>query len=204
MTEVKICGVTTPEDALAAIDAGADYVGLNFHPPSARWVEPERARWVREALGDRVKVVGVFVDRRAAEVQTIAESFALDLVQLHGQESADDFVDFPFPLVRAVRVKDASSLEALMDWKNAAAVVLDGVGRPGAFGGEAFDWSLAQHPLTAPLWLAGGLTVDNVGEAIRAVRPALVDVASGVEWAPGRKDPALMKAFVKAVREVSR
>lgn len=203
MTQVKICGVTTPEDALAAIDAGADYVGLNFHPPSARWVEPEQARLVRRALGDRVKVVGVFVNRPAVEVRALAESFELDLVQLHGQESPEDFANFPFPLVRAVRVKDAASLDSLADWPGVAAFVLDGVGRPGAFGGQTFDWSLALRPLSAPVWLAGGLTVDNVGSAISAVRPALVDVASGVESSPGRKDAALMKAFVKAVREVS-
>lgn len=204
MTQVKICGVTTPEDAEAAIDAGADSVGLNFHPPSARWVEPERARWVREALGNRVKVVGVFVDRPAAEVRALAESFALDLVQLHGNESPEDFANFPFPLVRAVRVKEAASLDSLLAWEGVEAFVLDGVGRPGAFGGRTFDWSLATRPLPAPVWLAGGLTADNVGDAIRAVRPALVDVASGVEFAPGRKDPSLMKAFVKSVREVSR
>lgn len=204
MTQVKICGVTTVEDALAAVDAGADSIGLNFHPPSARFVDLEKARAIREALGDSVKVIGVFVDRPPAEVKQVATELSLDAVQLHGSETAQAFFPFSFPVIRALRVRGPESLHGLDDWIESAALLLDGGGAVGAFGGVAFDWSLAKrksesHP---PLWLAGGLNPGNVADAVRQTRPALVDVASGVESSPGRKDEALMRAFIKAVREV--
>lgn len=204
MTRVKICGVTTVEDAQAAVDAGADVIGLNFHPPTARFVELETARLIRNALGNAVEVVGVFVDRPPAEVEQVATELALDAVQLHGSEKAEAFTALPFPIVRALRVRGPESLRELDDWQFCQALLLDGGGSAGTFGGVAFDWSLAKREREnqPPLWLAGGLTPHNVAEAIRWTRPALVDVASGVESSPGRKDEALMRAFISAVREV--
>lgn len=204
MTEVKICGVTTVDDARAAVDVGANAIGLNFHPPSARFVELEAARAIREALGDAVQVIGVFVDRSRAEVEQVATELSLDAVQLHGKESAEAFATFGFPIIRALRVRGPESLNELDDWLGCEALLLDGGGAAGEFGGVAFDWSLARRKSEAqpPLWLAGGLNPGNVADAIRQTRPALVDVASGVESSPGRKDEALMRAFINAVREV--
>lgn len=205
MTQVKICGVTTVSDALAAVEAGADFVGLNFHPPSARHVELETARRIREAVGHAAKVVGIFVDRAAADVESTARVLSLDLVQLHGRESPEAYTGVSLPLLRAVRVDGPESLGELERWAFAEAFLLDGKGGPGTFGGVTFDWTLVKSANRAdkPLWLAGGLTADNVGDAIRTARPDVVDVASGVEASPGRKDAALMRAFVNAVREVT-
>lgn len=204
MVRVKICGVTTVQDALAACEAGAHAIGLNFVPGSPRFVTLARAHELRDAVAPFVQVVGVFVDAAAETVREAWRSGALDLVQLHGAEAPAFANELGIKPIRAIRVRGGGDLAELPAWDSVArAIVLDGAGRPGAYGGEAFDWTLvgqARTLTTRPIVLAGGLDATNVADAIRATRPAGVDVASGVESAPGRKDPARMKAFLRAVR----
>ncbi|HEY8923712.1 MAG TPA: phosphoribosylanthranilate isomerase [Polyangia bacterium] len=204
---IKICGITRPEDAAAAAAAGADALGVNLWPGSKRFVGDERAALaVLEAVPPGVLKVGVFVNAPPLEVATTAARLGLDRVQLHGDERPEDFAGVPGldrpRLVRAVRVRDPGSFADDARW--AAEVFLydafvDGYGG----GGMTGPWDLIAARASRPLWLAGGLRPDNVGAAIRAVRPDGVDVASGVESAPGRKDAALMRAFVAAARAAS-
>ena len=205
MTMVKICGVTNVEDALNAVECGADMLGFNFYAGSKRYVEPTVAREIVAALGasDVVKV-GVFVNATAAELSQIAEHVGLDAVQMHGDESPEivRVVSDSLPgllTVKALRVGGTAALKA------AAAYAVDHVlldGNAGTlFGGvgETFDWELARG--VEGLILAGGLTPHNVAEAIRTLRPYVVDVASGVESSPGKKDPAKVAAFIRAAKE---
>ena len=196
---VKICGVTTPEDAALCAAAGADAVGLNFWSGSKRYVAVERAVEIAAALPSSVLKVGVFVDAsRSAITRTIA-AVGLDCVQLHGDEEPPDCVGYAgVQVIKALRVgRDRdTTLEAALrftvDW-----VLLDAaVGGAFGGGGRGFDWTRAVGIAPGRLFLAGGLTPDNVAEAIRVVSPAYVDVASGVETEPGRKDPARVREFI--------
>jgi phosphoribosylanthranilate isomerase len=201
---VKICGITRPDDAVAAAAAGADALGVNLWPGSKRFVGDERAaRSVLEAVPPGVLKVGVFVNAPPLEVASVAARLGLDRVQLHGDERPEDFAGIPgldrARVVRAVRVRDAASFADDARW--AAQIFLydafvDGYGG----GGTTGPWDLIATRASRPCWLAGGLRPENVGAAVRAVRPDGVDVASGVESAPGRKDVALMQAFVAAAR----
>jgi phosphoribosylanthranilate isomerase len=211
---IKICGITNVDDALAAAEAGADAIGLNFYAKSPRHVSADRAREIREALPTGVVCVGLFVN---ASVEFICDTFdhlRLDLVQLHGDEPPALLSSFGHrPIMRAFRVGESGLLS--VDRYLSECSVLRCVPRlalldacvPGQYGGTGTvpDWSaLKAYPTESwhpPLVLAGGLTPLNVAEAIRIVRPAVVDTASGVETAPGRKDPAAMVAFVRAARE---
>lgn len=201
--QVKVCGVTTPDDARAAVEAGADALGLNFHPASPRYVSVARAQEIRRALPPFVPLVGVFVDRPAAEILLTARKAGLDAVQLHGAESPELLDELPLRVIRAIRLRTEADLEQLPGWKRASALLLDGGGKPGAHGGAVFDWALAaeaRRMISAPLIVAGGLTPANVAACITATRPQAVDVSSGVESAPGTKSADLMRAFVRAVR----
>jgi phosphoribosylanthranilate isomerase len=204
MVRVKICGVTTVDDAVAACDAGAHAIGLNFLATSPRAVTLERALEIREVVAPFVQVVGVFVNAAAGVIREACAAGCVDLVQLHGAETPEFAKELGIKPLRAIRVRSEADLAPLPAWERVArAIVLDGAGLAGAFGGASFDWSLvkAARALTSrPLVLAGGLSPENVASAIRAVRPAGVDVASGVESAPGRKDPLLMRAFVRAAQ----
>lgn len=196
---MKICGVTHADDARAAEAAGADAVGLNFAPISRRRVTPSAAADIADALGPFVRRVGVFVDAGEEEILDAVAAARLDAVQLHGAEPAELAARLRprLQVVRAVRFEPDSTPAA---WAGdpSDALLLDGVS-PGS--GTPFSWDAARawrdHPR---LILAGGLTPENVGAAIAALRPYAVDVASGVEGAPGRKDAARMRAFVAAVR----
>jgi phosphoribosylanthranilate isomerase len=209
MTKVKICGVTRPDDAAEAVAAGADFIGLNFWPSSKRYLPAEQAPAVAAAArgAGAALLVGVFVNASLAQIAAIAREIALDVIQLHGDESPADAVAVAQATGRAVwkaiAVGEARDLERLDAWP-VDAILLDApaVGRGGA--GKVFDWSLARearrlHP-ARKLVLAGGLGPHNVAAAIAAVAPWAVDVASGVESAPGIKDPAKVDAFVAAVR----
>jgi indole-3-glycerol phosphate synthase / phosphoribosylanthranilate isomerase len=203
---VKICGITSKEDALLAVSAGADAVGFVFWPGSPRTVDPQAARAIAAAVPPFILRVGVFVDATAEEMRRVADEVGLDIVQLHGNESPEAVSRAPRRAVKAVRVGPGFRPdEALRYDGTAAALLLDtrveGDGRPGGTG-RVFDWSLVRpvREGTSFLILAGGLTPENVGEAVAAVRPDGVDVSSGVESAPGKKDPAKMRAFVEAVR----
>lgn len=200
---IKVCGVTTPEDAAAAVVAGAGAVGVNFSPRSKRYVGSEaNAAEVLAAVPPGVLKVGVFVNVAPDAVQATADRIGLDRVQLHGDERPQDYTALPASvLVRAVRVKDAASLAEADAW-NAGLYLYDAFGPGYGGGGVRAPWAAiaACDRARRPFLLAGGLTPDNVAEAIQLVRPDGVDVASGVESAPGRKDAALLAAFVRAAR----
>ena len=198
---VKICGIRTMEEASAALDLGADAVGFNFWPKSPRYIEPDLARKIIVRLSPLVSCIGVFVNERPENVLETARTARLDGVQLHGDESADycDSLE-GIRIIKAVRVTDGLDLSVLEKFP-ATAFLLD-THIKGEYGGTGrrFDWRLAAEAARrARIILAGGLTAENVGEAITTVRPFGVDVCSGVESVPGRKDLESMKLFMQAV-----
>jgi phosphoribosylanthranilate isomerase len=208
---VKICGLTCVEDALACAELGADWIGLNFHPPSPRCVDPSRAESILAALPGHVTAVGVFVDRPAGAVAEVADRLGLDVVQLHGNESPEDVAALGrFKVIRAFRLRTAEGwtivaeflarTEALGRPPHGVLVDADVPGVAGGTGVTVDASVLDAVPPLPRLILAGGLTAENVGDRIRRVRPWMVDVASGVESAPGRKDSARVAAFIQAVR----
>ena len=194
--KVKICGVTSVEDARIAVDAGANAIGVNFYTRSVRCVSAETAAAIVAALPPSVWRVGVFVDAPRAEVEELVERCGLDTVQFHGSESPDDCRGWAQRTIKAVRVKDAETL------RHAAVYPVDFIladayveGLAGGTGRTVpVEWVSGVAPKR--LVLAGGLTPDNVAEAVRRVRPFAVDVASGVEMAPGRKDPERVRRFI--------
>jgi len=211
MFRVKICGITTADDARVAARAGADAVGLNFYAKSPRCVEPDEARRIIRALPSDVVKVGLFVNASVEEVSQTFDALGLDLVQLHGNEPPELLARLgERPVMRAFRV-GGEGVEPVADYLEACRglgclprlVLLDSRAK-GAYGGtgKVGDWAaLARypiHPWHPPLVLAGGLRPENVAEAVRAVRPAGVDTASGVESSPGRKAAALVERFVAA------
>jgi len=203
---VKVCGITSPEDACAAVEAGADAVGLVFWPGSPRVVSPGSARRISDVVPPSIVRVGVFVDARAEEIARTVEAAGLDLVQLHGHEPPELIQALPRRAWKALRVGSGLTASDLAPWSAAAGVLLDTrvEGRPGGTG-RVFDWALAS-PLRERigfLVLAGGLDAGNVARAVLALRPDGVDVSSGVESNPGRKDPAKLRAFVDAARRAS-
>jgi phosphoribosylanthranilate isomerase len=197
---VKICGVTTPEDAALAAGAGADAIGVNLWPGSRRYVDPAAARAVLAAVPAGVLKVGVFVDAPADEVARRIRELGLDRAQLHGDERAPDFAAFdPARLVRVVRVRDEGSFAAAAGWRPALWLYdafVDGFGG----GGVPAPWPLVARQARRPFLLAGGLTPENVAAAVAAVRPDGVDVASGVEQRPRVKDADKLARFVAAAR----
>jgi phosphoribosylanthranilate isomerase len=205
MTRVKICGVTNLEDAAAAVEAGADYLGFNFYARSPRHVSPAAARAIIERLPRGVECVGVFVNERGPEeVERIAGEAGVAAAQLHGDETPEFCSRLRgLQIIKALRVGAGYSAERAALYRTDA-VLLDAFAAD-AFGGtgRTFDWSLAKATREAvpKLFLAGGLTPENVAGAIRAVAPYAVDVCSGVESSPGRKDSRLMRCFVEAVKE---
>ncbi len=201
---VKICGVTTPEDLAAAVEAGADAVGLNFHPTSPRFVTPERAGRLLALLPPFVEAVGVFVSRPVLSAcQSLEALGAIHTVQMHAGQPEP--APPGFRLIPAFPVRDAADLERIAGQAveiRAAAVLVDGHA-PGLHGGtgRVAPWDLlAGWSPGVPVILAGGLTPENVAEAVRRVRPWAVDVASGVESSPGRKCAEKMRRFIEAAR----
>jgi len=193
---VKICGVTRVADALVAAEAGAAAVGLNFYPPSPRCVTVETARDIVSALPPSVCPVGVFVNESRRRVSEIAGAVGLRGLQFHGDESPADCDGWALKVIKAVRVRDHESLADLGAYP-VDFILLDAYleGRPGGTG-QRFAWELAAACESSRLILAGGLTPENVAEAVRAVRPAGVDVASGVESEPGIKDAGRIRRFI--------
>ncbi len=201
MTRVKICGIRTLKDAHAAVAAGADAVGFVLWPKSRRYVDPEEAARIARNLPPFVVRVGVFVNEPPETVEEVAQHVGLDAIQLHGDEPPEVCARLRRRVIKAIRVRNAHSLQLAASYP-VSALLLDTY-LPDTYGGtgRTFDWSLAeaiQH-LDRPLILSGGLTPENVAEAIRRVRPYGVDVSSGVET-DGRKDPEKIRAFVAAVR----
>lgn len=206
-TRVKICGITTPAAACSAAWAGADAIGLVFHAPSPRAVNVDVARAITQALPPFVASVGLFVNAAPAVVREVLAEVPLDLLQFHGDETPEYCASFGKPWLKAIRVRPDTYIPALLEaYRDARGILLD-AWHQDVYGGSgrSFDWDLVsrQHPERAPagppLILAGGLTRDNVAQAIRTVQPWGVDVSSGVESAPGVKSDSLINAFMHAV-----
>lgn len=198
---VKICGVTTVADAVAIADLGASAIGLNFVASSKRRVDVPTARAIADAVRGRVLVVGVIADLSLAEARALVEDAGLECLQLHGDEPPDALAPLLPHAYKALRIGDASDVDRARTY--AGDYLLVDAKVPGELGGtgHAFDWSLVTDlARERRLTLAGGLRPDNVAEAIRQVRPWCVDVAGGVESAPGVKDLALVAAFVRAAK----
>ena len=203
LTRIKICGITNREDALCAVDAGADALGFVFYEKSPRYVLPEKVRQIISELPPFVTTVGLFVNADSDTIRQTMRISGLNVIQLHGDESAEDCCLNPYSVIKAVRIKDADSLAGI-DRYNVSALLLDAWNDQQYGGtGESFDWQLAKS-LTAgqPLILAGGLNPDNVAEAIRVVNPYGVDVSSGVEERPGYKDHTKLRKFIQQVRQI--
>lgn len=204
MTRVKICGMTRPEDARAASAAGADAVGLVFWPGSPRCVTLEQAAAIVGVLDPFVTVVGVFVDQPVPDVSLLVRRLGLAAIQLHGDEDAAAYAGLGCRVLKAVGVDAAFEPERLAGWPAAVVPLLDAADRERRGGtGRRVDWALASRAAALrPIVLSGGLTPETVGEAIRVVRPAAVDVSSGVEETPGIKSAARMARFIDAVRRL--
>jgi phosphoribosylanthranilate isomerase len=194
---VKICGITSPEDALLAVSAGAFALGFNFHVASPRYVEVDRARAISAALPPGVWRVGVFVNRPRREVDEIAASAGLTALQFHGDEPPEYCRGWRLTVVKAARVRTRADVERLAAYPVELMLVDAYVEGVHGGTGERFDWSLLRGIDRTRLVLAGGLTPENVAAAVRTVRPFAVDVASGVEARPGIKDPEKVKQFVR-------
>lgn len=208
MAKVKICGVTNEEDATWAVNLGAQYVGLNFHKDSPRKVSPEQAAKITAKVPPFVTTVGVFVEQTPEQIVKIAQKANLGAIQLHGDQTPEDCraiaEKLETPLIKVFRVGEEKDLEGIAAFEGAVQyLMLDARvdGQPGGTG-QTFPWELAAKAKFArlPVFLAGGLTPDNVADAIEAAQPFAVDVASGVEKSPKRKDYDKMKKFIEAAK----
>lgn len=207
MIKVKICGITNPQDARAAVEAGADALGFVFYRKSPRFAQPDVVKAIVAALPPLVLPVGVFVNEEAATVREIMDQCGLALAQLHGEETASYCEALGRPVLRALRLRGPGDLLALAEYKGRAQVrgfLVDAYSEEYGGTGQVADWGLASEAAkSAKILLAGGLTPDNVREAVQRVRPYGVDVSSGVEASPGKKDHAKVRAFVQSARLVS-
>ncbi len=203
MIKIKICGITNLEDALMAVEAGADALGFVFFAGSPRYISPEQAAAIIQSLPPFVQTVGLFVNEELSTVNAVADQCGLDIVQLHGEESPDYCTAVKRRIIKAFRVKDASSLNAMANYR-VAAFLLD-AWSPSAHGGtgKTFNWEIAARAVGVQhIILAGGLTPENVAEATVAVKPYAVDVSSGVESGPRQKDAGLVNRFIRATRSM--
>jgi phosphoribosylanthranilate isomerase len=207
-TRVKICGITNVEDARAAVELGAWAIGMIFHESSPRRCEFEEAAAIACALKRKVELVGVFVNRPLDEVMFVLESVPLTIVQLHGDEGPS-YCDEArrrtgVKLMKAGRVRDGAAVRALSAYRTDFHLMDSHVAGTWGGTGQRFDWKLAaEHPREPPLVLSGGLDADNVAEAIEVAQPFAVDVASGVESEPGRKDPEKLRRFFASVERAA-
>ncbi len=201
----KICGITHIDDGLAAVAAGADAIGLVFYPPSKRAVSVHIAADIARAMPPLVTRVALFLDPTPAEVAQVLAAVEVDLLQFHGQEDAAFCTAWGLPYLKAVGMAGGSDVQTVSVAHPAArGLLLDGHAQGLAGGsGQRFDWSCTRPDLGRPWLLAGGLNADNVAAAIDRLHPYGVDVSSGVEQAPGRKDPAKLNAFMNEVRRVN-
>ncbi len=201
-TRIKICGITRAEDAWAAVQAGADALGFVFYPPSPRYVEAREAASIIRSLPPFITSVALFVNADRETIAGVLEETGIDLIQFHGNECPDYCAEHGRPWIKAVRMKDDVDLDKLArDYAGARALLLDAY-HPGVPGGtgEAFDWGRIPAELAGRIVLAGGLTPDNVAEAVRQVRPYAVDVSGGVEAGKGIKDADKIKRFIRGVQ----
>jgi phosphoribosylanthranilate isomerase len=208
MVHVKICGITNTADALAAVDAGANLLGFNFYEKSPRHITPAEAAKIRAELPPKVKAVGIFVNPLLADVIALRKSLKLGAVQLHGDESPDFVADIASaaPVIKAFRVEPEFPLATLDEYPRAFAFLFDAA-HTGQYGGTGCttDWDVARRAaLSHRIILAGGLKIENVAAAVRIVRPYGIDVASGVESSPGKKDHERLRKFIQEVRRAER
>jgi phosphoribosylanthranilate isomerase len=210
--EVKICGLSTPETVDAAIAAGADLIGLVFFPRSPRNVSLEQAAALAERARGKAKVVALVVDADDAQLAAIAARVRPDLIQAHGSETPERVAEISrltgLPVIKAIRVKDPSDIAAAAAYSSVASLILYDAKAPETLGnalpggnGHAFDWGLLEGGQRPAFMLAGGLTPENVAEAIRMTGAPVVDVSSGVESAPGIKDTGLIRKFIEAAKQ---
>jgi phosphoribosylanthranilate isomerase len=203
---VKICGITNPEDALLAVEAGADALGFIFVEGTPRYVTPSAAAAIVRMLPPFVTPVGVFWDHAGAHVKAVAETCGLHALQLHGDESPEDARQYGLPVIKTIKIRGPQDLDRLPPYRNAvAAFLLDSAARWSE--GETrqpIEWQLARQAADAgPILLAAGLNPDNVARAVEIARPYGVDVNSGVEARPGRKDPDKVRRFVAEARRAA-
>lgn len=200
-TRIKICGLTRPDDVRAAVDAGADAIGLVFYPPSPRHVELAQAATLAALIPPFVTTVGLFVNADEAQVRRVLDAVPLQLLQFHGDESEAECARYGRPWIKAARMRPGVDLlEFAACHPGARGILVDAFVDGYGGGGKVFDWSLIPDGFDRPLVLSGGLTPDNVSEAVQRVRPWAVDVSSGVESAKGIKDARLITAFIAGVR----
>jgi phosphoribosylanthranilate isomerase len=202
MTQVKICGITNPDDAQVAIEAGADMIGLIFYPPSPRYVTPEQARTIVEHLPSEIPVVGVFVNETAETIAHIAEASGIQKVQLHGDEAPSVCAAVALPVIKAFRFTEHVRPEMMASYETVDAFLVEGFHEKLYGGGGAMaDWQqVATLHGYGRIILAGGLTPENVRQAICVVQPYAVDVGSGVEVSPGQKDRQKVRAFIQQAK----
>jgi len=206
--KVKICGITNWADAKRAVDAGADFLGFNFYAKSPRCIAPARARRIVRRLPKSVSAVGVFVNENEEKMVDTARAVGLTALQLHGDESPAEVARLRriLPVIKAIRAGKSFRPAQLAKFRRASAILLDGFDRRLRGGtGRTVDWRLARRANRyGRVFLAGGLTPENISEAIRAASPFAVDVCSGVEAKPGKKDPKRVRAFMSAVGAMRR
>jgi phosphoribosylanthranilate isomerase len=207
MVKVKICGITNWTDAKRAMDGGAELLGFNFYAASPRYIAPAKARRIVRRLPKGVFSAGVFVNETEEKILKIAREVGLDYLQLHGDElpSLVGRLQQYLPVIKAVQARKSFRPAQLSRYKRASAILLDGFDSRRRGGtGKTFDWKLARRSKSyGRIFLAGGLTPENVSEAIRVARPYAIDVCSGIEKVPGRKDPVRMRDFMRAVRSTA-
>lgn len=205
-TRVKICGLSREQDIRAAVDAGADAIGLVFYAPSPRYVDIRQASQLASSVPPFVTVVGLFVNAEQTVIEDVLHKVRIDLLQFHGDEPAVFCEQFTRPYIKALRVGDDTDIAAYAEqYSSARALLLDTyqAGKPGGTG-EVFNWKMIPAEVSLPIILAGGLTPDNVAAAIQQVQPYAVDVSGGVEQAKGIKDTNKIHAFMKEVQGVGR
>jgi phosphoribosylanthranilate isomerase len=208
MIRIKICGITNAADALAAIDAGANLLGFNFYAKSPRHITEAEAAKIRPQLPKKIKAVGVFVNAPPAEAAALCKSLKLDAAQLHGDETPETVAEMAcsLPVFKAFRVEPDFRLGTLDEYPEAFAYLFDAA-NTGQYGGtgRTTDWDVARRAAVGRrIILAGGLNAENVAAAVRIVRPYAVDVASGVESKPGKKDHGRLREFIREVRRGER
>ncbi|MDS4056334.1 phosphoribosylanthranilate isomerase [Accumulibacter sp.] len=200
-TRIKICGLTRASDLQEAVDAGVDALGLVFYPPSPRYVDLATAASLASRVPPLVTIVGLFVNADPPQVRATLAAVPIHLLQMHGDEDEAYCRQFDRPYVKAARVRAGMDLlQYAAGFPSAQALLLDAFVEGYGGGGKVFDWSLVPPTLGKPLILSGGLDAGNVGDAVRRLKPAAVDVSSGVEADKGIKDAKKIRAFVKAVR----
>ena len=205
MTKVKICGITSFDDAISAAKFGADALGFVFYPKSPRYINIKDASLIMRKLPPFISRVGLFVNPDRELIFKILDSCELDIIQLHGDESPEFCNELPKRVIKAIRVKDSSFLDLISKYKNCSGILLDAFS-PDSYGGtgKTFSWDILKEvKKNIPIILAGGLNEKNIKIAIKKVQPYGVDVSSGVESSPGKKDHQKMKNFIRIVKEIA-